>query len=405
MGKMTALSMRAAIKPGRYQDGDGLFLYVKPSGARSWIVRLQADGRRRDYGLGSAKDVTLAEAREAAAHIRRDLRKGIDPIEAKRKARLERITIPTFKEAALKKHGEIEGSFRNDRQGKRWLAMMEQYAFPTLGKVRIDHITEANIRDALLPVWLEKPETARRLRQRIETVMAWAKVHKFCGQLHIDAKSLQLPKQPERGKHHPSMPYADVPAFIAKVKAAPETAGRMALLFAILTAARSGEARGAIWEEIDMDKALWTIPAERMKMTRDHVVPLSGAALAILEQAARGRTGRRGEPVFASVTGKTLSDMTLTKILRDMGISGDVATVHGFRGSFKNWASETTGYPDAASEAALSHGDPDKVRSAYRTTDFLQMRVEMMAAWGNYCAASDGAAGANVTPIRKAETG
>lgn len=399
MGSLTALKVKQLTGKGRYQDGDGLFLYVKASGARSWIVRLQADGKRRDYGLGSAKDVTLAEAREKAATIRRDLRNGIDPVEAKRKARLDRMTIPTFKEAATKKHLEIGGSFKTPRQGKRWLASMEQYAFPKLGGERIDHISETMIRDALLPIWLEKPETARRMRQRIETVMAWAKVHKFCGQLHIDAKSLQLPPQPPRGKHHPAMAYTDVPDFVAKVSCAPETTGRMALLFAIFTAARSGEARGATWEEIDIDAALWTIPAARMKMARDHIVPLSSASLTVLKRAAIFRTGRENERVFPSARGGTLSDMTLTKILRDMGIGGEAATVHGFRGSFKNWASEATGYPDAASEAALAHGDPDKVRGAYRTTDFLQLRVEMMAAWGAYCA-NDSTAGANVTPIR-----
>lgn len=381
MGKLTALAVKAATAPGRYQDGGGLMLVVKPSGARSWQVRLQVDGKRRDFGLGSANDVSLAEARDKADKIRKEFRSGIDPVAKKRAERLARLEIPTFQTAAERTHAEHKAGWRNARHKGDWLSTLRNHAFPTLGNIRVDLIDGPMIRDVLLPIWQSKPVTARRVRQRITAVIGWAASTGYRGPLDLTAMSMGLPKQTRRAEHFPAMDYEAVPAFVAKVRSEAETVGRMAVLFTIYTAARSGETRGAVWEEFDLDAATWTIPAKRMKAGREHVVPLSDPALAVLRWAAQLRTGKKGEPVFKGKGGKSVSDMTMTKVLRDVGLS---ETVHGFRSSFKDWASEASSFPDAVSEAALAHGDPDKVRRAYRRTDFRKLRVDLMAAWAAF---------------------
>jgi integrase len=396
MGKLTALAVKAATKPGRYQDGDGLILVVKASGSRSWQVRLQVDGKRRDFGLGSASSVSLAEVREKADTIRKQYRSGIDPVAKKRAEKNARLSIPTFREAAEGTHNEHKASWSNGKHKDDWLSSLKSYAFPILGDLRIDLIEAPMIRDVLLAIWLEKPETARRVRQRIKAVIGWAASKGLCPALDLSIMDAGLPKQPRRDNHFKAMDYDKVPAFVAKVQAAPETIGRLALLFTIFTAARSGETRGATWEEMDLNAAIWTIPASRMKAKREHIVPLSPPALKVLEQLALLRTGQAGEPIFAATRGKAISDMTISKVLRDMGLTD---TVHGFRSAFKDWASEASSYPDAVSEAALAHSDKDKTRAAYKRTIFLKMRTEMMAAWGNYCTSS-GESCATVTPIR-----
>ena len=387
MGKLTALAVKAATAPGRYHDGAGLMLVVKPSGARSWQVRLQADGKRRDFGLGSASDVSLAEARDKAEALRKLYRSGVDPVEQKRAERRALLEIPTFRVAAEETHTEHKAGWRNDRHKGDWLSTLKRHAYPVLGDIRVDRIDGPMIRDALMPIWQSKPVTARRVRQRITAVMGWAASKGYRGPLDLTAMSMGLPKQTKRAEHFPAMEYEELPAFVATVRGQTATVGRMALLFTIYTAARSGETRGAVWEEFDLDAATWTIPAKRMKAHREHVVPLSQSALAILEWAKELRTGRKGEPVFAGRGGKPVSDMTLTKVLRDMGLS---VTVHGFRSSFKDWASEASSFPDAVSEAALAHGDPDKVRRAYRRTDFRKLRVDLMAAWASFVDSTGG---------------
>jgi integrase len=362
-------------------------LVVKPSGARSWVLRHQVDGKRRDFGLGSAADLPLAEARTKAEAIRKQCREGIDPVAKKRSDKLARTTIPTFRDAAEQAHGEHKSGWRNEKHRGDWLSSLRAYAFPTIGDLRVDHIDAPMVRDVLLPIWLEKPETARRVRQRIRTVMGWAASKGFRPALDLSVMDAGLPKQPRRDNHFEAMPYEDVPAFVAKVREAQETAGRLALLFTILTAARSGETRGATWEEIDEEAAEWTIPAGRMKAGRAHVVPISAPAIAVLERAKAYRTGAKGEPIFPGKGGRPLSDMTISKVLRDMGLS---ATVHGFRSAFKDWASEASSFPDAVSEAALAHIDKDKTRAAYKRTDFRKMRADMMAAWGAFVEGSGG---------------
>lgn len=400
MGKLTALAVKRATAPGRYHDGDGLFLLVRPSGARSWMVRVQVDGKRRDFGIGPAADVSLAEARERAAAIRKQVRAGVDPVAERRAARAAQRERPTFAEAAELAHRERARGWRNEKHRAQWLSSLRAYAFPALGAIRVDQIDSPMIRAALLPIWLEKPETARRVGQRIGTVLDWAHASGFREhEAPMRAVLTGLPRQPRRDRHFAAMPFAEVPAFVAAMEAAAPTAGRLALLFAIYTAARSGEVRGAQWGEIDLAAKLWTIPAHRMKAHRVHSVPLSPAALSVLERAAALR--KSAEPsaiVFPSRTGGTLSDMTLAKVLRD---AGQPFTVHGFRSAFKDWAAEETAFPDAVSEAALAHGDPDKVRKAYRRTDFLELRRQLMDAWAAYLAGPSG----NVVPIKPRRKG
>ena len=382
MGSLTALKLRSALAAGRYQDGDGLMLLVKPSGARSWVLRAQADGKRRDFGLGSGATLTLAEAREKAASIRKLYRNGGDPVAAKRAEREARKSIPTFLEAATVLHGELNESWRNLKHGDQWLNTLTVYAFPALGALRIDQIDAPLIRDTLLPIWLTKPVTARRVRQRIGSVLDWAHAKGYRpAEAPMRSVSKGLPKQPKGGGHFPALAYEQVPALVAQLQTVP-TMGRLALLFAILTAARSGEVRGALWPEINMASATWTIPAERMKAGRAHAVPLSPQAVAVLKQAKALQIARAGEIIFASPRGGPLSDMTLTKVLRDAG--QDVATVHGFRSSFRDWAAEQTSTANEVLEAALAHTVPNKVEAAYRRTNFLEKRTPLMAEWGAF---------------------
>ncbi|MDB5704537.1 MAG: integrase [Sphingomonas bacterium] len=384
MGKLTVLGVRAMTAPGRYSDGGGLMLLVKPSGSRSWLLRIQADGKRRDLGLGSAADVSLAEAREKAGETRKQLRNGIDPVEAKRVSRRLAAGIPTFREAAETAHRDQKAGWRNKKHQDQWLSSLKSYAFPKIGDVRIDKLDASAIRDVLLPIWLEKPETARRVKQRVGTVLDWAY---SAGHRETEAPMRAigkgLPRQPKKDGHFTAMPYADVPALASKLAKA-NTSGRLALRFAILTAARSGEARGATWEEIDWDQGTWTIPASRMKAGREHIVPLAPAALAVLKVAQAGRTGGLNEPVFPGLRGGVLSDMTMSKALRIA--TTQAATVHGFRSSFRDWAAEQTAFAGDVVEAALAHTIANRVEAAYRRTNYLEKRRPLMEAWAEYVA-------------------
>ena len=389
MALLTATAVKAAKQAGRYQDGDGLFLQVSRTGAKSWLMRIQKDGRRRDIGLGGAGKVSLKLARERAAVVRAQVECGLNPVAERKKVG----GIPTFREAAALVHAEQKASWRNAKHGAQWITTLETYCFPHFGETSIATLDAPAVRDALITIWLEKPETARRVRQRISSVINWA-----VGKGYRDAPlsmagiNKSLPKQRGGVKHHKAMPYANVPAFMETIRET-ETIGRLALELAILTAARSGEVRGATWDEIDMFNRLWTIPAERMKMEREHVVPLSDAAIAALENAKRYRRNSTNL-VFPGVNkGKELSDMTLTKVLRDMGLK---YTVHGFRSSFKDWAADTTQYQNELSEMALAHAVKGKSEAAYRRGNMLEKRRAMMNDWGEYC---DGADSSNIVRL------
>lgn len=378
--KLAPTKITPKMKPGTYGDGRGLMLIVRDTGARSWILRLQAEGKRRDYGLGSAHDVSLAEARDKADEIRRLVKSGRDVIGEKREAKRLAFAIPSFQIAAEATHGEQKASWRNEKHRQDWLSNLRLYAFDQIGQMRVDHITPQHVKAVLLPVWLEKPETARRLRQRIRAVMAWAAAEGHCQPLDMSLVNTSLPKQPKRDNHFAAMAWGDVPAFYTELRKG-ETTGKRALAFTILTAARSGETRGATWQEIDFDAAEWRIPADRMKAGKEHIVPLSAPALEILSTMKSEAEPEPGAIIFAGKKGEAVSDMTLTKVMRDMGRS---ETVHGFRSAFKDWASEATAFPDAVSEAALAHVDGNKTRASYRRTDFRAKRLQMMAAWAGY---------------------
>jgi len=391
MGKLTAVAVKAATKPGRYQDGKGLQLFVKESGAQFWVLRIQAGGKRRDVGLGSAATVTLKNARDKADDLRKLYHRGADPLAERRAAKLATATIPTFRDAATLAHGEHKAGWRNVKHRADWLSSLERYAFPTIGDTRVDLIDAPTVRDLLLPIWLDRPETARRVRQRVKLVVDWAAAKGYRPALDLSGIAKALPRQPKSESHFAAMPYDQVPAFVAALRASGETVSRLALQFLILTAARSGEVRGATWPEIDLEARTWTIPGSRMKAGKAHVVPLSDAALTILKRAKALRM-KADAPIFPGTKGQPLSDMTMLKIMRDRSLP---FSVHGFRSAFKTWAVEATSFPDAVSEAALAHIDANKVRAAYSRTDFRQQRTKLMGAWANYLYDSD----ATVRPL------
>ena len=401
MGNLTVLQVKAAKVPGRYSDGGGLLLVVRESGAKSWLWRGQANGKRRDIGLGTYPDVGLSEAREKAVASRKLLRAGEDPVAVKRAALEVVVAAPTFREAAQQAHSEQQAGWRNPKHRAQWLSSLEAYAFPSLGDKKVDKIEGPMIREALLPIWLAKPETARRVRQRIGAVLDWAyaKGHRD-SEAPMRSLSKGLPRQPKKDGHFAALPYDKLPALMQTLGET-ESIGRLALQFLILTAARSGEVRGTRWSEIDMVTAVWTVPADRMKAGKQHLVPLSAPACAILKRMADvasdelvfpGITGRashgdslgKGRPgSLTRAAGKRpMSDMTLTKVLRT-ACSAD-ATVHGMRSSFRDWAAEQTTFPGEVVEAALSHMIGNKVEAAYRRTNYLEKRRGLMDAWATF---------------------
>lgn len=378
MGKLTATGVKAAKGPGRYGDGQGLFLILGKGGSASWIVRLQKNGRRRDIGLGSAAKVSLSRARQLAVEVRSQVEAGIDPVMERRKA----LGIPTFSQAAECVFDANRGRWSNEKHLWQWKRSMEMFVYPAIGNVSVGAVTAAQVHDLLAAIWLEKPETARRVRQRIGMVLDWA-FSKGYRETEAPLRSITkgLPRQPRNIGHHAAMSFVDVPAFLARLNQK-ETWGRLALEAAILTAARSGEVRGAKWPEVDLEKGLWTVPAERMKARKEHVVPLSPAALSVFKRAENLRT--EGCPFIfnGAKRDKPMSDMTLIKVLRDMGES---VTAHGFRSSFRDWVSEETRFPSDLAEAALAHTVKNKTERAYRRGNLLEKRRELMNAWGSFC--------------------
>ena len=384
MGKLTAMGVKAAKEPGRYSDGEGLMLLVKPGGSKSWLLRIQWNGTRRDIGLGSAGSVSLSEARQRATEARKDVEAGKDPSRAGRVSQALLAAVPTFRVAAVAAHAERKAGWRNPKHRAQWLSSLETHAFPAIGDTPVDKITAAAVRDLLTPIWLTKPETARRVMQRVGAVLdlAHAAGHRP-SEAPMRTIGKGLPRQPKRDRHFAALPYSDAAGLMAKLGEC-DTAGRLALRFLILTAARSGEVRGATWEEIDLAAATWTVPASRMKAGKEHVVPLSRAALDVLEAAAKARTGGEAEPIFAGLAGRSLSDMTLGKVLR-VAVGGKW-TVHGMRTAFRTWAAERTDYAGDIVEAALAHTNPNKVEAAYRRTNYLEKRVPLMADWAAFVA-------------------
>jgi integrase len=392
MGNLTALRVRAIKNPGKYTDGAGLMLVVGNDGSRKWVLRVQANGKRRDIGLGPASDVSLADARTKADECKQAIREGRDPVAERRAAKAEPVKMPTFREAAIMVHKEHLPSWKNAKHGAQWLASLEAYAFPKLGDIPVCDVTGPMVRETLVEIWLTIPETARRVRQRIGAVLDWAHAK---GWRETDAPlraiTKGLPKQPKKDNHFAAIPWKELPAFLQRLRTNDRVGEpyRLAMEFLILTAARSGEVRGARWSEIDVGSAEWRIPGDRMKAGKPHTVPLSTRALAILSRMQELRTSEdTGALIFeGSRTGSPMSDMTLTMILRRMDAE---FTVHGFRSCFRDWAAEATNFPRDVCEAALAHALESRVEAAYRRSDLLEKRRKLMDAWAGFCLGGTG---------------
>ena len=391
MTALTAAKVKALTKPGMHNDGRGLYLRVAPGGSKGWMLRIAIDGRRRDIGLGGHPTVTLAKARQLADAHRLAVAEGRDPLAEKRRAKM-----PTFREAAETVHAANLPRWRNGKHTDQWFSTLRTYAFPVIGNLRLDRITRRDVLAILTPIWAAKPETARRVRQRIRTVLKWAMAHEFV-EHNAAGEGIDgaLPAMRRVRAHFRALPSAEVPAALDTVDASPASmAAKLCLRFLILTAARSGEARGSRWSEVDMESATWTIPGERMKGGRQHVVPLSDPALAALHEAEQLRDD--SGLIFPSPRKRNspLSDMSLTKLLRDCELA-DRATVHGFRSAFRDWSAERTNAPHAVMERALAHAVADAVEAAYARSDLLERRRGLMQQWGKFVTG----AGATVVPM------
>ena len=377
---LSATRVGALKDPGRYADGEGLHLYVSRAGRKSWVQRITIDGRRRDIGLGGFPSVSLARAREKAAANRAAVADGRDPLAEK-----HRPTVPTFWVAAQRVHEATKPRWRNGKHIDSWLQTLERHAMPTIGNTPLDRIERSDVLRVLEPIWTARPETARRVRQRMRTVFRWAMAHGFMESNPAgEAIDGALPRMPKTKAHLRALPYQEAGSALKTIGVSQASmAAKLCLRFLVLTAARSGEARGATWGEIDLEGRVWRIPDERMKAGMEHRVPLSDQALHLLGGASALRDG--SGLVFPSPlkAGAALSDMTLTKVLRSTGLA-ERATVHGFRSSFKNWTLEQTDTPWAVSEAALAHMLGNSTEQAYARSDLFERRRELMQQWADY---------------------
>lgn len=395
MGKLTDMKVRNA-KVGTYGDGAGLYLRVKPSGAKSFILRVQHMGRRQDIGLGGfPADLTLSEAREKAHHLRKLARQGKDAIAERDR---EKVVIPTFAEAVKLAHAELSKGW-SDKHGDAFKASLNEHAVPTLGSKRVDHISTAEVIAALSPIWTVKPAIASKVRVRIMQVLSYSRSKGWRTAPLPEARELRdgLARQP-KAKNFVAMPWKDVPAFFADQLGREDTAGRLALLFTIATAARSGEVRSARWEHIDIEAREWTRPAELMKAGVKHTVTLNDAALALLERA-KLMAGGEGL-IFPGAKGKQLSDMTLAKVMRT---AERTETVHGFRSCFRDWAAERMPtIPAMVAEMALAHSVGTRTEQAYLRSDLRGQRRALIDAWGMFIAKSLVSSGSNVILMERA---
>lgn len=388
---LTALQAKT-LAAGLHADAGmrGLYLRVLPSGGRSWVLRYQLGGKRRHMHLGPLDALGVADARIEATKQRRLLLEKVDPIEARRAQRIatRRDDVQaawTFAKAAAAVHETLAPGWKNAKHAEQWIATLATYAHPAIGDTPVSAIDVGAVLAVLRPIWTDKPETARRVRQRLDAVMRWAVAHGYAPANPVPAAAELLPRQCDEVAHHAAMPYADVPALMGRLALLDATAGRLALRFAILTAARSGEVRGATWAEIDREACVWTVPADRMKAGRTHRVPLSAAALSVLDAVAARFGAEPGAFIFPGQReGAALSDMALVKVLRDMKAH---AVPHGFRSSFCDWAAEQ-GVSRELAERALAHLVKDATEAAYRRIDQLEQRRPVMAAWGAFVTAA-----------------
>jgi integrase len=387
---LTARKVETVKTPGMYADGGGLYLQVAPTGAKTWIYRFQLRGRRRDMGLGSTAVYPLAEARRKASDARRLVAEGIDPIEQRGEkaaaAAASAVKMMAFEECAERYMAAHRSGWRNEKHKAQWASTLATYVYPVLGRVPVAAVDIGLVTTVIEPIWSTKPETASRVRGRIEAVLNYATAQgwrqganpaRWRG--HLDQL---LPKKTKvrRVKHHAALPYAELPAFMPELRQQQGVAAR-ALELAILCAARTAEVIGARWEEFDLAGRLWAIPAERMKAGKEHRVPLPGPAIGVLEQMT---AIRQSEFVFAGEqSGRPISNMAMLMLLCRMG-RGDL-TVHGFRSSFRDWVAERTTFPTEVAEMALAHTVSDKVEAAYRRGDLFEKRRHLAEAWAKYC--------------------
>jgi integrase len=404
---LTTKRVAKLTEAGRYGDGHGLYLQVTPAGVRSWLLRYERAGRERWMGLGPLHTFTLDEARARARQARQQLADGIDPLDARKAERAERALdaakAMTFADAARQYFDQHEGKWKNRKHRAQFLATLRDYALPVLGRLPVAAIDTGLVLRCIEPIWQSKTETASRVRGRIEAILDWATVRgyragdnpaRWNGHL---GEVLPARGQIKKIQHHPALPFAEVPDFITQL-AGREGMGARALEFLILTAARSGEASGAKWSEIDLEAKAWTVPASRMKGAREHRVPLSDRALEILRALPR-----EADFVFAGERkGTAISSTAMANLLGRMGRL-DI-TIHGFRSAFRDWAAETTGYPNHVIEMALAHAIGDKVEASYRRGDLFAKRARLMADWARYCMTRPADAAGSVTPMRRSVT-
>ena len=389
--RLTAMTVQKLKEPGRYADGGGLYLQVGPTGGKSWLFRYTRRGKAREMGLGAVGVLSLADAREAATSVRQTLATGADPLEAREAERkrqeAESSSGMTFAECASAYIRAHKSGWRNEKHAAQWPSTIRNYAEPVFGALPVQAVDLGMVLKVLEPIWQTKPETASRLRGRIETVLDWAAVHGYRSadnparwKGHLD-KLLPSRSKIQRVQHHPALPYEEVGAFMAELRPREEGAAS-ALEFTILTASRTSEVLNAWWDEFDINAKLWCIPGERMKAGKDHRVPLSEAAMAVL---AKMSEVRRGAFVFPGQRrDRPLSNMVFLQLLKRMGRSD--LTTHGFRSTFRDWAAELTAFPRDVAEMALAHTIGDKVEAAYRRGDLFDKRRKLMDAWADFCA-------------------
>jgi integrase len=404
---LTSLAVKNA-KPGRHADGGGLYLLVKDSGARSWVFRFMLRGKARDLGLGTATGpdaISLQDARIEAGRLRAEVKAGTDPLlerdkkagEALAQIQAAYVASTTFKTVAERYIADNRDSWRNAKHRQQWENTLSSYVYPVIGDLPINDVGTAHVLEILEPIWKTKPETASRIRGRIETVLDAAKARELrTGENparwrgHI-AQILKKRQRLTRG-HHTALPYADVPAFVEQLRNRKAMAA-LALEFTILTAARTGEVTGATWVEFDLTKKVWTVPATRMKAGKEHRIPLSPRTLEILE--AVKPMGKQF--VFPGERGGKLSGMAMAMLLRRMGTE---VTVHGFRSAFRDWTAEATAYAHEVCEMALAHTIGNKAEAAYRRGDLFEKRTRLMSDWATFVENSERSS-ATVTPIRQ----
>jgi integrase len=392
----------ARLSNGRHSDGGGLYLQVRGK-ARSWLFRYQLHGREHFMGLGSAEAISLKRARELAAEARASAAEKVDPLQERRLERnaalVAEAKLVTFKECAEGYIRDHEGTWKNAKHRYQWRATLEQFVYPHIGALPVQDIDTALVLRCIKPLWQDKTETASRTRGRIERILDWATVHghrtgdnpaRWRG--HI-SEALPQPEKINGVEHHPALPYAEIGTFMVDLRRRDSTTAK-ALEFLILTAARTGEVIGATWSEIDLASKVWTIPADRMKGGREHRVPLSDRAVAILREM---QSRCQSDYAFPGQRNAGLSNASLSAMLKIMHRAD--LTVHGFRSTFRDWASECTNFPNEVCEAALAHVVSDKTEAAYRRGDLFEKRRRLMAAWAEYCGKSAQPAG-SVTPMR-----